>query len=70
MNDPVTVGGLPIASGDLLHGDLNGLIQVPEEGREKLPRLAGEVTERESGLQDHIRSEEATLESIYKRFTH
>ena len=70
VNDPVTVGGLPISSGDLLHGDLNGLIKVPEEGREELPRLATEVTERESGLQDHIRSKGATLESIYERFTH
>ena len=67
---PITVCGLPIQPGDLLHGDLNGLIKVPEEGREELPRLAAGVTEREAGLQDHIRSEGVTLESIYRRFTH
>ena len=64
VNDSVTVGGLPISSGDLLHGDLNDLIKVPEEGREELPRLAAGVAEREAGLQDHIRSEGVTLESI------
>ena len=46
------------------------LIKVPEEGREELPRLATEVAAREAGLQEHIRNEGATLESIYERFTH
>ncbi len=66
---PVTVCGLDIEPGDLLHGDLNGLIKVPEEGREKLPGLAAGVTERETGLRDAVR-EGASLAEIYKRFTH
>jgi regulator of RNase E activity RraA len=67
---PVTVCGLMVEPGDLLHGDSNGLIKVPEEGREELSRLAAKVTERESGLQRFIRGSDSTPESIYERFTH
>jgi len=67
---PVTVCGLIIEPGDLLHGDSNGLIKVPEEGREELSRLAANVTEREKGLQSFIRGPEATPDNIYERFTH
>ena len=66
---PVTVCGLDIEPGDLLHGDLNGLIKIPEEGREKLAGLAAGITERESGLRDCVK-DGASLDEIYKRFTH
>ena len=67
---PVTVCGLMVEPGDLLHGDPNGLIKVPEKGREELSRLAASVTKREKGLQSFIRSPEATPDNIYERFTH
>ena len=67
---PVTVCGLIIEPGDLLHGDINGLIKVPEEGREELSRLAANVTEREKGLQSFIRGAAATPEKIYQLLTH
>lgn len=66
---PVTICGLEIEPGDLLHGDVNGLIKVPAEGRETLPGLAARVTKRETDLRTCI-SEGASLEEIYKAFTH
>jgi regulator of RNase E activity RraA len=36
----VTVGGLAIACGDLLHGDADGIVQIPLAAAADLPRLA------------------------------
>ena len=47
---PVTVEGLRLHPGDLVHGDQNGLIVVPQEGAERLPELAKEITEREQRI--------------------
>ncbi|MFH1007781.1 MAG: RraA family protein [Candidatus Latescibacterota bacterium] len=67
---PITVCGLQIAPGDLLHGDENGLILVPAEGRDQLPRLADEVRQAESALLDFVNSERFTVEGLRKRVTH
>ena len=67
---PVTVCGLNIEPGDLLHGDLNGLIQVPEEGRDRLPGLAAEVTDREQKVLDYLKGDEVTLEGIIDKLVH
>ncbi len=50
VNVPVEVHGLPIAPGDLLHGDVNGLLVVPAD-------IAGEV----AAACDAVRSEERAL---------
>jgi 4-hydroxy-4-methyl-2-oxoglutarate aldolase len=44
----VTISGVPIATGDLLHGDANGLLKIPHAIAAELPALAQEVREREA----------------------
>ena len=66
----VTVGGLPIKPGDLLHGDLNGLIKVPEESRDRLPQAAAEVTKAEKAVLDFVRGDSFTLDGLKKRIVH
>ena len=61
---PVTVCGISIAPGDLLHGDENGLISVPEQGREQLQKLAEEVSEKESKLREYVNSDQFKLEGL------
>jgi regulator of RNase E activity RraA len=47
---PVEIGGLRIASGDLLHGDLHGVHAIPLEAARRLPALAAEVQRDEESL--------------------
>lgn len=67
---PVTVCGLQIAPGDLLHGDINGLIQVPEDGIERLPELAKRVRDQEARLLDWVRSEHFDTGELLERMKH
>jgi 4-hydroxy-4-methyl-2-oxoglutarate aldolase len=43
FSEPVELGGLRISSGDLLHGDMHGVHQIPLEAAGKLAEMAGEV---------------------------
>jgi len=67
---PMTVCGLPIQPGDLLHGDVNGLIKVPEQGVEKLPGLVEEVRRTERKALDYIKSDEFEARGLCDRLTH
>jgi len=44
---PVTVGGLTVRPGDLLHGDEHGIVQVPLEMVEGMPNAVMKILERE-----------------------
>jgi regulator of RNase E activity RraA len=43
FGEPVEIGGLLINSGDLLHGDLHGVQQIPVEAARELPDIAEKV---------------------------
>lgn len=43
FGQPVEIGGLQISSGDLLHGDLHGVQQIPIEAARDLPRISDQV---------------------------
>jgi regulator of RNase E activity RraA len=46
---PVSIGGLRVASGDIVYGDCHGLLTIPDDIVERLPGKAAEMskTERE-----------------------
>ena len=46
----IELGGLKIQSGDLLHGDANGVLSVPREAVKRLPALATQVLNGEHRL--------------------
>src|SRR5262249_37144712 len=37
---PVTIGGLTVASGDIVHGDRHGLVSIPSEIAPDIPNVA------------------------------
>jgi 4-hydroxy-4-methyl-2-oxoglutarate aldolase len=47
LGGPVEVVGVHIATGDIIHGDLNGIVNIPEEIAGKVPDLAEQFRERE-----------------------
>ncbi|MBL8175570.1 MAG: RraA family protein [Bryobacterales bacterium] len=61
---PVQIMGLVINTGDLLHGDENGLALVPNEKRELIPELVDRIRAREGKLLDFVRSGDFTLEGL------
>lgn len=71
VNVPVTIDGLQIEPGDLLHGDLNGVAKIPAEIAAQTTELAFKIRQEEAELLAYIRSPEFTVEGfIQKKFTH
>jgi regulator of RNase E activity RraA len=58
VGDPVEIGGLEVAPGDLLHADQHGVLKVPPEIAAELPAAADRVIETEQALLRWVRSDE------------
>jgi 4-hydroxy-4-methyl-2-oxoglutarate aldolase len=68
VNVPVQVGGFVVKPGDILHGDENGLISVPECDWSALERAVDDVRLRERKLMEFVRSGACTFEALKRRF--
>lgn len=67
---PVQILGFPIRPGDLLHGDENGLIQVPAETCEGLLAAVAAVRAKEKSLMDFVRRPDFAPSQLKGRFLH
>jgi 4-hydroxy-4-methyl-2-oxoglutarate aldolase len=65
---PVQIGGMVVKPGDILHGDENGLISIPECDVASLEHAVDDVRQRERKLMDFVRSGECTIEALKTRF--
>jgi regulator of RNase E activity RraA len=66
---PVSVGGLLIEPGDLLHGDENGVLKIPIEIAESVLEEARAVRKKEQALLDYLEEEESiSLSELKRRF--
>src|SRR5436190_11387516 len=61
---PVTVGGLVVHSGDLIHADKHGALVIPKEIASEVPAAAARVAEREQRILSHCRSSQFSLEEL------
>jgi 4-hydroxy-4-methyl-2-oxoglutarate aldolase len=52
----ITISGVPIKTGDLLHGDANGLLKIPHDLASELPAAAQEVRAREAETLRRVQS--------------
>jgi len=64
FGEPIEIGGLRIANGDLLHGDLHGVHQIPLEAVDKLAALAEEVLRDDRELFDSIERKDFSIASL------
>jgi regulator of RNase E activity RraA len=64
---PVTLDGQIVQTGDILHGDANGVVIVPREVLPGLPEAVQEVRTRERATMDFITSAQYTLAEGRKR---
>jgi 4-hydroxy-4-methyl-2-oxoglutarate aldolase len=67
IGEPVTLDGQEIKTGDILHGDANGVVIVPREVLDGLPEAVEEVRARERATMDFINSPEYTIAAARKR---
>jgi regulator of RNase E activity RraA len=61
IGQPVTLDGQEIRTGDILHGDANGVVIVPRDVLDGLPAAVQEVRDRERATMDYIRSPDYSL---------
>ncbi len=58
---PVTVGGIAVYQGDLLHGDCNGVTTIPPETASEIPDACKELMAAEDIVLDYCRGEGITV---------
>ena len=64
---PIQIEGLVLRSGDLLHGDENGLLLIPPDLDQSLPAKVDEVRSREGSLLDYVRGPDFTTDGLRQR---
>lgn len=64
INVPVTVGGMVIHSGDLLHGDLNGITRVPHEIAGEVAGVCEEIAKAEAIILDYLRGSKVNIKEF------
>ncbi len=55
---PIVLDGQPVETGDILHGDANGIVIVPDEVLAELPRAVAKVQEKEAETMAFIRGDD------------
>jgi 4-hydroxy-4-methyl-2-oxoglutarate aldolase len=73
VNVPVTVDGLALQPGDLLHGDVNGVLVIPAGIADRVAEEAQTVRAAEREVLDFVRQPGLTVEKLRKfqeRFRH
>jgi regulator of RNase E activity RraA len=60
----VQVAGLSVAPGDLLLADFHGVLSIPREGANDLPRIAAEIVSRERRIIDLCKSPDFTVDKL------
>lgn len=68
VNVPVHIDGFVVRPGDILHGDENGVISIPDCSVEDLRNAVEDVRARERKLMDYVRSAEFTIDGLSERF--
>jgi regulator of RNase E activity RraA len=70
VGSTVVVGGLTVRPGDLIHGDVNGVISIPLEIASEVAAAAAQVRVDEQAVFDLMADPSAELEAIKAQFIH
>ena len=65
--EPVTVGGLRVTPGDLIHADQHGVLMIPREIARELPAAAERVIAAEQSLLRWVRSSDFDADELIER---
>ncbi len=67
VGEPVMLDGQEVRTGDILHGDANGIVIVPRQVLDGLPDAVEEVRTREKATMDFIKGTDFTIRAARKR---
>lgn len=67
VGEPVSVGGLKVRTGDLLHGDVHGILSIPLQVAQQLPAIAARQKKEEQIIIDYCHSAGFTVEGLQRR---
>lgn len=68
---PVTIGGITVHPGDLIHGDVNGVTTIPWEIAPFVVEAALKIRQKEAGVLAFIKGDSFEPNSVLRRlFTH
>jgi len=73
VNVPVALAGMDVQPGDLLHGDANGVLVIPDAVADRVAGAAERVREAEREVLDFVRTAGLTVENLrafQQRFRH
>lgn len=73
VNIPVTLAGLAVRPRDLLHGDVNGVLVIPESIADRVAEQAQRVRDAEREVLDFVRQPGLTVAKLWRfqeRLTH
>lgn len=71
VNVPVTIDGMIIEPGDLLHGDINGVVKIPHEIGALTAEMALKIRQEEADMLSYINGPEFTVDGfIQRKFSH
>jgi regulator of RNase E activity RraA len=71
VNVPVSIDGVRIRPGDLLHGDINGVTLIPLEIASQIPAAADRIRQREAEQMAYMNSPEFTVDGLHQwRMSH
>ena len=68
VGTPVSVGGLTVSPGDLLHGDKHGVVSIPHDIAREVAAASADVERRERPIIDFARSSEMSAEGLRDLF--
>ncbi len=69
FNVDVTVCGMKISPGDILHGDEDGLLAIPQEIADRVPAQAQEVRKTEEDFMAFLDDDNFNMEELVRRST-
>src|SRR5437899_1938049 len=64
FGEPVTIGGLTVASNDIVFADVHGVLTIPSEIAAEVPRAAERMSEHERRVVELCQSADFTLERL------
>jgi 4-hydroxy-4-methyl-2-oxoglutarate aldolase len=67
---PVVIDGLYVETGDIIHGDVNGILKVPFEIADQLPALIDEIKSGEKATFEFLKGSEFNYDEALRRAGH
>ena len=68
VNVPVVVSEVEVLPGDLVHGDENGVVNIPLEIADRVPEAAAEIAFKEKAIMDFAKGSDFSLDGLRKMY--